>query len=53
MAVAARSFGGLFFGRIELHPDGELFFAEDFGGDLKQAIDAVAEQRLPQLADQG
>ena len=42
-----------FSGGIELHPDGEFFFAEDFSGDLEEALEAVANERLPKLADEG
>ena len=53
-ATAARFLGGLRLpAGIELHPDGEFFFAKDFAGDLEEALEAVAEQRLPELADEG
>jgi len=39
-------------GGVELHPDGEFFFVEDFAGDLQKANERVAQQWLPQLPDQ-
>ena len=37
---------------IELHPDGQFFFAENFAGDHQEAVHAVAQQRLPELANE-
>jgi hypothetical protein len=37
--------------RVELHPDGQLFFAQNLAGHQQEALQAVAEQRLPKLAD--
>ena len=51
--VTPRPLGGVGIRGIELHPDGEFFFAEDFGGNLEEALEAVAEQRLPELANEG
>ena len=37
---------------VELHPDGQLFFAKNFAGHEQKTLQAVAEQRLPEPADQ-
>ncbi len=37
---------------IELHPDGEFLFAQDFSGDHEETVHAIAEEGLPQSADQ-
>ena len=50
--AALRGFAGLGGLRVELHPDGQLFFAQDFAGHEQEALQAVAEQRLPQPPDQ-
>ena len=38
--------------RIELHPDGQLFFVQNFAAHHQQTIQTVAQQRPPQFADQ-
>ncbi len=53
-AAAARGFFGGAAGhrgrRVELHPDGQLFFVQNLAGNLQVAIENIANQRLPQLA---
>ncbi len=51
--MTPRPLRSLHLGRIELHPDGQLFFAQNFGGDPQQPLQAVADKRLPELAYQG
>ena len=57
LAAAAR---GLFSGSahagcigIELHPDRQLFFVQDFAAHHQEAVHGFAEQRTPQFADEG
>jgi hypothetical protein len=38
--------------RVELHPDGDFFFVEDSLGYQQKAVEAFAEQWLPELADE-
>ena len=51
--VTPRPCCSLCLGGIELHPDGEFFFTKNFGSDLQEALQTVAEERLPELADEG
>ena len=51
--VTPRPLGRIRSWRIELHPDGKFFFAEDISGNLKQTLQAVANKRLPELAYEG
>ena len=37
--------------RIELRPDSQLFFAQNFAGHEQQAVEGIADQRLPQAAN--
>ena len=44
---------GVAAGRVELHPDGQFFFAQDFAGDQQISLSRlVADQGLPELADE-
>ena len=37
---------------IELHPDGQLFFVQNLAGHQQQALQAIAQQRLPKPANE-
>ena len=38
--------------RIELHPDGQFFLAQNLAGHQQESAPGVAEQRLPKLANE-
>ena len=40
-------------GRVELHPDGQLFLVQNLAGNQQQLLQAIAQQRLPELTDKG
>ena len=52
LAMAPGGFAGLHGGRVELHPDSQLFLMQNLAGDQQVMIQAVAQHRLPQLANQ-
>ena len=50
--AALGGFAGSGSRRVELHPDGQLFFAKNLAGHEQEALQSVAEQRLPKPPDQ-
>ncbi len=51
--VAPRALGCIRVGRVELRPNGEFFLAEDCGRQFKEALQAVANERLPKFLYEG
>ena len=56
LAAAARGFfrpvAGLLRGGVELHPNAEFLLAEHFSGDREELVEAGAEQRTPEAANE-
>ncbi len=52
LAMALGGFTSLGSRRVELHPDGQFFFAKNLAGHEQKALQAVAEQWLPKPPDQ-